>query len=180
MEKIIEELEKDLRDIIEGKPLKILRKELGDMVDIRLLRMVIFSLQWASVGYQSALRLAGMKFGRRLGENSEKTELSLVLEEIKKIIETLGEGKVEIKMMPVLKGAEIRISESYLAAGVPSALQSLCFFEEGFIEGYLDGVISKKGSLAVAGGEGGVTRASVEEKRCVGLGDDFCGFLIKF
>ncbi|PIV64981.1 MAG: hypothetical protein COS09_01950 [Candidatus Nealsonbacteria bacterium CG01_land_8_20_14_3_00_12] len=180
MEKIIEALEKDLRDIIEGKPLKTKRKELGDQVDIRLCRMIIYSLQWASVGYQSALRLAGMKFGKRMGENSERSELLLVLEEIKKIIEFLREGKVEIEMMPELKGVQIKIYESSLTAGVPNILQTLCFFEEGFIEGYLDGVISKKGSMAVAGQEFSITNVSCEEKRCVGLGDDFCGFLIKF
>ena len=180
MEKIIEALEKDLRDIIEGKPLKTKRKELGDQVDIRLCRMIIYSLQWASVGYQSALRLAGMKFGKRMGENSERSELLLVLEEIKKIIEFLREGKVEIEMMPELKGVQIKIYESSLTAGVPNILQTLCFFEEGFIEGYLDGVISKKGSMAVAGQEFSITKVSCEEKRCVGLGDDFCGFLIKF
>ena len=180
MEKIIEDLEKDLRDIIEGKPLKTKRKELGDQVDIRLCRMIIYSLQWASVGYQSALRLAGMKFGKRMGENSERSELLLVLEEIKKIIEFLREGKVEIEMMPELKGVQIKIYESSLTAGVPNILQTLCFFEEGFIEGYLDGVISKKGSMAVAGQEFSITNVSCEEKRCVGLGDDFCGFLIKF
>jgi predicted hydrocarbon binding protein len=180
MEKIIEDLEKELKDIVEGKPVKIKRKELGDMVDIRLLRMIIFSLQWVSVGYQSALRLAGMKFGRRLGESSEKTELSLVLEEIRKIIEALNGGKVEIKITPVLKNAELRIIESSLTTGVPDVLQNLCFFEEGFIEGYLDGVISKKGALAVVGGEGGLTKVRVEERKCIGLGDDFCGFLIRF
>jgi len=180
MEKIIEDLEKDLRDIIEDKTPKTLRKELGDTVDIRLCRMIIFSLQWASVGYQSALRLAGMKFGKRIGQNSEKSELSLVLEEIKKIIEFLREGKVEIEMMPELKGVQLKIYESSLAAGVPNVLQNLCFFEEGFIEGYLDGAISKMGSLAVAGGEVSITKVSCEEKRCIGLGDDFCGFLIKF
>ena len=47
MEKIIEDLEKDFRDIIEGRPLKTKRKELGDTIDIRLLRMIVFSLQWA-------------------------------------------------------------------------------------------------------------------------------------
>ena len=180
MEKIIGDLEKELKDIVEEKPVKIKRKEFGDMVDIRLLRMIIFSLQWVSVGYQSALRLAGMKFGRRLGESSEKTELSLVLEEIKKVIESLNGGKVEIKITPVLKSAELRISESSLTAGVPDVLQNLCFFEEGFIEGYLDGVISKKGALAIVGGEKGLTKVRVEEKKCVGLGDDFCGFLIRF
>jgi predicted hydrocarbon binding protein len=180
MEKIIEDLEKDLRDIIEDKPLKTLRKELGDTVNIRLCRMIIFSLQWTSVGYQSALRLAGMKFGKRIGENSERSELSLVLEEIKKIIEFLRGGKVEIEMMPELKGVQLKIYESSLTAEVPNVLQNLCFFQEGFIEGYLDGVISKKGSLAVAGQEFSVAKVSCEEKRCIGLGDDFCGFLIKF
>jgi len=180
MEKIIEDLEKDLRDIIEGKPLKTKRKELGDQVDIRLCRMIIYSLQWASVGYQSALRLAGMKFGKRMGENSERNELSRILEEIKKIIEFLREGKVEIEMMPELKGVQLKIYESSLTAGVPNVLQNLCFFTEGFIEGYLDGVISKKGSIVVASQEFSVTNVSCEEKRCVGLGDDFCGFLIKF
>jgi len=122
-----------------------------------------------------------MKFGKRLGENSERAELSLVLEEIKKIIEFLREGKVEIEMMPELKGVQLKIYESSLTAGVPNVLQNLCFFTEGFIEGYLNGVISKKGSIAVVGGkEISVREVKVEEKRCVGLGDDFCGFLIKF
>jgi len=180
MEKLIEDLEKDLRDIIEGRPLKQKRKELGDTVDVRLCRMIIFALQWTSVGYQSALRLAGMKFGKRMGQNSEKSELSLILEEIKKIIEFLRGGKVEIEIMPESRGAQLKIYESFLTAGASNVLQNLCFFEEGFIEGYLDGVISKMGSLAVVGRELSITKVSCEEKRCVGLGDDFCGFLIKF
>ena len=180
MEKIIEGLEKDLRDVIEGKSLKTLRKELGDTIDIRLLRMIVFSLQWASIGYQSALRFAGMKFGKRLGENSERTELSLVLEEIKKIIEVLRQGKVEIEILPKERGVQLKIYESSLTAGVPNVMQNLCFFEEGFIEGYFDGVIAKKGPIAVAGAEVSISKVSCEEKRCIGLGDDFCGFLIKF
>jgi len=180
MEKIIEGLEKDLRDIIEGRLLGDIRKELRDSIDIRVLRMVVFALQWTSVGYQSALRLAGMKLGKRIGSLSEKSELSLVLEEIKVILESLRQGKVEIEIMPEAKGAQLKIYESSLAAGVPNVLQNLCFFEEGFIEGYLDGAISKMGSLAVAGGEVSITNVSCEEKRCIGLGDDFCGFLIKF
>lgn len=181
MEKIIKSLEKDLKNIIEERPLEVLRKELGDKVDIRFLRMVIFGLQWASVGYQSALRLAGMKFGKQVGQNSEKSELSLILKEIKKIIETLRGGRVEIEIMPRSKGVQINIYESSLAAGLPNVLQSLCFFEEGFIEGYIDGAISKRGSITIAGEEISISsNVSVEEKKCIGLGDDFCGFLVKF
>jgi len=180
MEKLIEDLEKDLRDIIEGKPLKPKRKELGDRADIRLYRMVIFALQWTSVGYQSALRLAGMKLGRKVGTISGKREISWALEEIKKIIEDLRAGKVEIEIMPEERGAQLKVYGSALTAEIPNVLQNLCFFEEGFIEGYLDGAISKRGPLAIAGAEVSIDKVSVEEKRCVGLGDDFCGFLIKF
>ncbi|MDD2697100.1 MAG: hypothetical protein PHE52_03025 [Candidatus Pacebacteria bacterium] len=180
MEKIIDGLAEDLKNIVEGKSPKPLRKEFGDIADIRLLRMVVFGLQWASVGYQSALRLAGMKLGKRLGTNCEKSELSLILEEIKKIFEYLREGRIEIEIMPKMRGAQLKIYESSLTAGVPNILQNLCFFEEGFIEGYLDGVISKQRSIVIAGSEGNINDVSVEEKRCIGLGDDFCGFLIKF
>lgn len=121
-----------------------------------------------------------MKLGNKIGTSSEKTELSLVLEEIKKMLEALGEGRVEVEIEPELKGAQIKIHESSLTANVPNVMQTLCFFEEGFIEGYIDGVISKIGSLAVAGGQTSVNKVTVEEKRCIGLGDDFCGFLIKF
>jgi len=180
MEKLIEGLKKDFSSLAGGETLKPLRKELGDVVDIRYLRMIVFGLQWTSVGYQSALRLAGMKFGRQLGAESEKTELSLVLEEIKKILESLKGGKVEIEIMPKAKEAQLKIYESALTAGIPNILQNICFFEEGFIEGYIDGVLSKQGSIAIAGAGFSINRVSVEEKRCVGLGDDFCGFSIKF
>jgi hypothetical protein len=60
--------------------------------------MIDFSLQWSSAGYKSALRFAGMKFGRRLGEMSSSRELSLVLGEIKKIIEGLKEGEVKFEV----------------------------------------------------------------------------------
>jgi len=82
--------------------------------------------------------------------------------------------------MPELKGVQLKIYESSLTAGVPNVMQNLCFFEEGFIEGYFDGVIAKKGPIAVAGAEVSISKVSCEEKRCIGLGDDFCGFLIKF
>jgi len=44
----------------------------------------------------------------------------------------------------------------------------------------LDGVIAKARLIAVARGEVGITKASIEEKRYIGLGDDCCLFLIKF
>jgi len=180
MEKLIEELERDLKSVLEGKEIKPKRKELGEEVNILLCRMVVYSLQWASVGYQSALRFAGMKLGKRFGENSERTELSLVLEEIKEIIEYLKGGRIEIEMIPDIRSVQIKVHDSYLTSGIPNILQNLCFFEEGFIEGYLEGAIAKHGSLSVAGEGISISSVTCQEIRCVGLGDEFCGFLIKF
>jgi predicted hydrocarbon binding protein len=89
-------------------------------------------------------------------------------------------GKLELKILPGSGGAELKIYESPSLIDTPNVLQNLCFFEEGFIEGYIDGAIAKNGPLAVAGEGSSVEKVSVEEKRCVGLGDDYCGFLIKF
>ena len=180
MEEIIGDLEKELGNIIQGKPVKPIRRELDDMVDIRALRMLVYSLEWTSAGYQTALRISGKKIGKRIGRNSDKLELSLALKEVKKIIEALGIGKAEIQILPKLDGALFRIYESALTAEVSKTSQRFCFFEEGFIEGYLEGVISKKGFLVLAKEEVGVTEINVEEKKCVGLGDNFCEFLIKF
>ena len=180
MEKLIEELERDLKSVLEGKEIKPKRKELGEEVNILLCRMVVYSLQWASVGYQSALRFAGMKLGKRLGERSEKTEISLVLEEIKKIIEYLRGGKVEIETMPGVRGIQVKVYDSYLSSGIPNILQNLCFFEEGFIEGYLEGAIEKHGPLSVASQGLSVSSVTCQETKCVGLGDQYCEFSIKF
>ncbi|KPJ71676.1 hypothetical protein AMJ50_00880 [Parcubacteria bacterium DG_74_3] len=180
MEKIIEGIEKELRDVAEGKPLKPLKKQLGEEITVCYLRVALFALQWTSVGYHSALRLAGMKLGKRVGTGSEKTELSLVLEEIARILRALRGGEVETEIMPESRGAQIKIYDSPLLNDIPNILQNICFFEEGFIEGYLDGVIAKQGALALAEAKFSISEVSVEEKRCVGLGDDHCGFLIKF
>jgi predicted hydrocarbon binding protein len=180
MEKIIVGLEKDAKDIIDGKSINFLRKELGDKIDIRAVRALVLSLQWASAGYRSALRLAGMKFGRRLGMVSEKTELSLVLGEIKRLFEALGVGKIDIELKLEEKDAKIKLYESYLTSGLDSIMQNLCFFEEGFIDGYINGVISKVGPLSVVGGQISVKQVDVEETKCIGLGNNFCEFSIKF
>ena len=180
MEKIIEKLEKELREVAEGKTLKPLREKFGEEITVCFLRVVVSALQWTSVGYHSALRLAGMKFGKRLGEGSERTELSLVSEEIKRIMRALRGGRVEVEILSESREAELKIYDSPCLINIPNVLQSLCLFEEGFIEGYIDGVIAKNGPLAVASKELSIERVSVEEKRCVGLGDEYCSFLIKF
>ncbi|MCD6233005.1 hypothetical protein J7J81_01295 [bacterium] len=176
MERIIEDLQEDLRNIIEGKPPKVLRKESGDLIDLRLLRIVDFSLQWASVGYKSALRFAGMKFGRRMGEDSVTRELSSLLGEIKVLIEKLKDGKVEIEVLPEKEKAQFRVHSSSLVSSVPNISQTICFFKEGFIEGYLDGVIKKQGSLTANFKK--ISEVVVEETKCQGKGDKYCQFTI--
>ena len=180
MEKIIERIEEELKDVAKGKRRVPLREKLGEEITVYFSQVVICALQWSSVGYQSALRFAGMKLGRRIGEQSDKTEFSLVLKEIKRIIKSLRGGKVITEIFPEEKGAQLTILNSPLTKGLPNVLQKLCFFEEGFIEGYFDGVIAKKGPLSLAGEKFTVKKVSVDERKCIGLGDDCCEFLIKF
>lgn len=176
MERIIKDLQEDLRNIIEGKKAKTLRERGGDLIDIRIPRIIDFSLQWASVGYQSALRFAGMKFGKRLGEMSSSRELSSVLKEIKKIIEELKEGEVEFELSGEKNIAQFKIYNSSLTNSVPNISQNLCFFKEGFIEGYLGGIIALRGSLLVSFKN--INKVEVKETKCQGKGDKFCQFTI--
>jgi len=180
MERIIETIEKDLKRIIDGIQPEVVRKELGDSVNIRFVRMIVFSLQWASAGYQSGLRFAGMKFGKRMGMLCDKSELSLILGEIKVILEYLRGGKAEIQILNEGREANLILKESALTCGVPNVSQNLCFFEEGFVDGYLDGVIHKLGSLAVAGKEITIIKVNVEETKCIGKGDNSCIFSVQF
>ena len=176
MERIIKDLQEDLRNIIEGEKAKTLRERGGDLIDIRIPRIIDFSLQWASVGYQSALRFAGMKFGKRLGEMSSSKELSSVLKEIKKIIEELKEGEVELELSGEKNIPQLKIYNSSLTNSVPNISQNLCFFKEGLIEGYLEGVIAVRGLLLVSFKN--INRVEVKETKCQGKGDKFCQFTI--
>lgn len=176
MERLIQDLQEDLRDIIEGKKPRVLREKTEDLVDLRALRIIDFSLQWASVGYKSALRFAGMKFGRRLGEMSSSRELSLVLKEIKKIIEELKEGEVEFEVSEKKNIAQFKVYNSSLTNSVPNISQNICFFREGFIEGYLGGIIAVRGSLLAFFKN--ISKVEVKETKCQGKGDKFCQFTI--
>ena len=176
MERIIQDLQEDLESIIKGGKPRVLRKRAGDLIDLRVLRMIDFSLQWASVGYQSALRFAGMKFGRRLGEMSSSRELSLILEEIKRIVEGLKEGEVEFKILDKENTAQFKVYNSALTSSVPNISKNLCFFEEGFIEGYLQGVISLRGFFLAHFKN--IRKVEVKETKCQGKGDKFCQFTI--
>ena len=178
MEKAIKQIEEDLDLFLQDKLPSPLRKELKEEIDLRAARLIIFSLQWASVGYQSALRFAGSKFGQAMGYYFKSREISLILEDLKKIFEGLKWGKIEIETNPKQKEASLRIIDSVTSAGVSNVQQNLCFFEEGFIEGCLDGVIKNKGPLTLFGLEESISKIEVRETKCLGLGNDFCQFTI--
>lgn len=178
MEKAIKQIEEDLVSFLRDKIPSPLRKELKDEVDLRAARLIILSLQWASVGYQSALRFAGAKFGQAMGIHFESRELSLILKDLKKIFEGLKWAKVEIEKKPKGKKINFRLIDSLTSAGVENVNQNLCFFEEGFIEGCLDGIIKAKGPLTCIGCEKKISKVEVRETKCRGLGNEFCEFTI--
>lgn len=178
MEKLIRKIEDDLGLLIKDQAPAPIRKELKDEINLRVARLIIFSLQWASVGYQSALRFAGAKTGHEIGNHFVAREISLVLKDIKKIFEGLKWGKVEAEIDIKNKKINLRLIDSLTSSGISNINQSICFFEEGFIDGCLDGVIKRSGPLTLAGLGGGVTGVDVKETKCVGLGDPHCEFTI--
>lgn len=178
MERAIRQIEGDLELLLRDQIPSVLRKDVGDAVDLRAARLIVLALQWASVGYQSALRFAGAKFGQNVGAYLEARELSLALGAIKKIFEKLKWGKIEIGTFPQQKKAILRIADSLTSAGVPNVDQSLCFFEEGFIEGCLDGIIKSRGPLSLMGFNGNISGVDVKEVHCVGQGAPVCEFSV--
>lgn len=178
MERAIKQIEEDLACLLRGVTPAAIRKELSDNVDLRAARLIIFSLQWASVGYQSALRFAGAKLGQTMGTHFETRELSLIFGEIKKLFEGLKWGKVETEIRLKEKRISLKLIDSLTSASVGNINQNLCFFEEGFIEGCLDGIIKQKGALALLGLDEAISRVDVKEMKCVGQGADFCEFTI--
>lgn len=178
MEKLIRNIEEDLGLLIKGQTLTSPRKELKDEIDFRAARLIIYSLQWASVGYQSALRFAGAKIGQETGNHFVSREISLILKDIKKIFEGLKWAKVETEIDIKNKKINLRLIDSLTSAGISNINQSICFFEEGFIDGCLDGVIKRSGPLTLTGVPEGITGVDVKETKCVGLGDPHCEFTI--
>ena len=180
MEELIKKITQELREAAEGRKIKPIKERMGREVTVYYGCTILFALLWTSTAYSSILRLAGMKLGKRIGEESRKTELSLILEEIERIIVALRGGKVDLKISPESRKAELKIFNSPFFKDVPKDSQKICFFEEGLIGGYIEGVIQKNGPLALSGEELSVQRVSVEEKKCISLGDDHCEFLIEF
>ena len=180
MEELIKKIIQEFRQAAEGKEMKPIKEKIGKETTIYYNYTILFALLWTSTAYSSILRLAGMKLGKRVGEESRKTELSLILEEIERVIIALRGGKIDLKISPELKKAELKIFNSPFLKDLPDTSQKICFFEEGLIGGYIEGAIQKNGPLALSGEELSIQRVSVEEKKCISLGDDHCEFLIEF
>lgn len=178
MRELIEKIKEDFDLFLKDKTPSLLRKEEGDKADIRAARLIIFSLLWASVGYQSVLRFGGLKTGKEIGSEIEERRLDTTLNKLKKILESLNWGKIEIKVNPEAKTATLTITDSLTAAGTPKVNQRLCFFEEGFIEGFLEGVIYKNRFLYLGIPGQNIKEVEVKETKCIGLGNDYCEFKI--
>lgn len=178
MRKLIEKIKEDFDLFLKDKTPSPLRKQKGDKADIRATRLIIFSLLWASVGYQSVLRFGGLKIGKEIGLEIEERKLDTTLNRLKKILESLNWGKIETKVDLEAKTATLTITDSLTAAGASDANQRLCFFEEGFIEGFLEGVIYRNRFLHLGIPGQNIKEVRVKETKCIGLGNDYCEFKI--
>lgn len=175
IENLIEDLIKIKKGELPGKK----RKELEETINFRLFQMLNLSLYQTALTASSILRLSGEKLAQQLVVEPIKNDLSLLLEDLKKIFETLSLGKAEIEIIPKQKIVYFNIKENATVAGIEKSTFPLCAFLEGFIEGYLKETLFKKEYLTLISGEK-FYNLKVEEIECSGQGKGQCKFLIYF
>jgi hypothetical protein len=157
------QFENELKRILRKE---LIRKKLGDQINIKIPRVLVHSLQWISVGYASALYFAGKKLGTDvIAKGIAGADAKTVLRAIGKLFRDFGLGELELAELSDSK-AIVRIRESSTAYGMRPIGKPVCFFEAGLLAGVLEGRLKRK--------------VSVNEVLCGGLGDEFEEFLIRF
>lgn len=167
----------DLIKIKKGELPSRRRRELSENINLRLYQMLNLSLFQSAITASSLLRISGEKLSQQIVVEPIKNDLSLLLEDLKKIFENLGVGKVEIEIAPKQKLAHFTILENATVAGIENSSLPLCAFLEGFIEGYLKEVLFRKESITLISGEK-FYNLKVEEIECIAQNKGHCKFLI--
>jgi len=127
-------------------------------------RAIIYSLEWLSVGYFSALYMAGKKFAKHTLAERIKGKLPDANIFLEKFFSDLGFGK--LKVIGTQNGRYVyRLEHCSTCWEMPPVGKQVCFFEAGLIAGILEAKLGK--------------RVTVTETLCGGLGDDCDEFIAR-
>ncbi len=127
-------------------------------------RVIIYSLEWLSVGYFSALYMAGKKFAKHALAERIKGKLPDAHAFLEKFFSDMGFGKLTV--VGTQNGRYVyRLEHCSICWEMPPVGKPVCFFEAGLIAGVLEAKLEK--------------RVTVTETLCGGLGDNCDEFIAR-
>ena len=128
-------------------------------------RLLIYSLEWLSVGYFSALYMAGKKFAKNsLAEKCVSDSVREANAFLEGFFVKAGIG--DLKLVGESGARYVyRLENCSSCAGMCPVEKQICYFEAGIIAGFLEAKLRK--------------RVVVRETLCGGLGDDCCEFVAR-
>lgn len=128
-------------------------------------KLLIYSLEWLSVGYFSALYMAGKKLAKNsLVEKIESNDMVDVNKFLENFFVKACIGK--LKLVGVSDQRYVyRLEECNTCRDIRPVGREICYFEAGIIAGVLEAKLKK--------------RVVIRETLCGGLGDDYCEFIAR-
>lgn len=127
-------------------------------------RAIIYSLEWLSVGYFSALYMAGKKFAKHSLADRIKGRVKDSNEFLIKFFGDMGFGKLRIVNTNSSRFV-YRLEHCATCWKMAPVGKQVCFFEAGMIAGILEAKTGK--------------RVTVQETLCGGLGDECDEFIAR-
>lgn len=127
-------------------------------------RAIIYSLEWLSVGYFSALYMAGKKYAKHALAERIKGKLPDAHAFLVKFFGDMGFGKLKV-IGTQNERYVYRLDHCSTCWQMPPVGKQVCFFEAGLIAGILEAKLGK--------------RVTVTETLCGGLGDDCDEFIAR-
>jgi predicted hydrocarbon binding protein len=149
------EIQEILKSLLQGKG------STGRNIDINIEKLITLSLKQMSVGYDSALYLAGYRSGESFVQGLGIRDESGLKKNLELMFNRSGMGDAEISgNNPVI----LKVKKSSTCYGIQSSQKPVCFFKAGFFAGAVSSIKGKK--------------VPCVEKKCHAKGDDHCEFEI--
>ncbi len=133
----------------------------GSNIDINIEKLLTLSLKQISVGYDSALYLAGYRSGESFAKGLGVKDPEELKKSIKLMFSKSGMGEADISGMAPLV---MKVEKSSTCYGTQSGEKPVCFFKAGFFAGAVSAVQGKK--------------VACIETKCHAKGDKHCEFQI--